>query len=592
METLDEKWLRTPITVTAEPVEQRSFADINHQYDGGRHWMKGRRYLNPTPHAVGKVAPLPPSELMRHRDILGRITQRPRDLLRYISPTYGKPSHILVQATATASLAPQGEWRQVPVRGTAPTILRLSVWALGDGQLSAANFEEVVWTIGKTILIIPLQLFVLSWPFGSSRQMQAFYPEFPSRSWDYPKYARNPLDANPNAVSKTSWNGAVYDIAGDQQRLLRPRLMMINNDGTWELREGTSQPYIVISYTTKHFKPNATGYALVARMAEEMAYEAGVDAYWLDFKCRVSEQPQLTDDVHRICDVFRGARQVCIILPDLSIDSKQEWGSRMWTLTEVLLSASHKVKFCTSEETEEMSKLELAAGVWTDGEPTRLLAEHYTGLLTLSRLELISLGLKALSSRKSEKEWTPGDIAYALMALLRYRPRMNPEDSLFQALARLSLANDSDRIVERMVCMLPDPMKTHHTAFVLEDILGANLWDIEPLCQVAGVGNGNEVILDGCRGISIRWKDIPQIAFGGRVTWKKWGASTSLRSGPAWFLVGIYLTVSGNVAGGVIVLLIGLALILVAPWAVVALYGKSPPYPLPFKSKRPPQRFH
>jgi hypothetical protein len=42
------------------------------------------------------------------------------------------------------------------------------------------------------------------------------------------------------------------------------------------------------------------------------------------------------------------------------------------------------------------------------------------------------------------------------MGLLGHRPRANPDNSQFQALARLSLASDSDRVVERMMCMLPD----------------------------------------------------------------------------------------------------------------------------------------
>lgn len=199
-------------------------------------------------------------------------------------------------------------------------------------------------------------------------------------------------------------------------------------------------------------------------------------------------------------------------------------------------------------QSEEWTKIELAAHVWEDGETTRLLAEHYTGLLTLSRLELISLGLEALTLRwKKEDEFASGDIAYALMSLLHYRPFMNPHDNLFQALARLSLANDSDRIIERMTCMLPDPdpATQYHSAFVLDDVLGAKLWDIEPLCQVAGVGDGNEFFLDGCQGASIRWKDIPRISFHGRRTWKKRCANIALRTAPIWWIIGVIMLVIG-----------------------------------------------
>jgi hypothetical protein len=126
-------------------------------------------------------------------------------------------------------------------------------------------------------------------------------------------------------------------------------------------------------------------------------------------------------------------------------------------------------------------------------------------VLNLSRIELVTVALEALATRFTQdtnrNTFTLADIAYALMALVQHRPRMNPNDSLFQTLARLSLANDSDRIVERMICILPDYTKSSHDSFVLHGQLGAKLWDIEPLCQVAGVCNDHEIILDGCRGL-------------------------------------------------------------------------------------------
>lgn len=53
--------------------------------------------------------------------------------------------------------------------------------------------------------------------------------------------------------------------------------------------------------------------------------------------------PELSEDVHRICDVFREARQVFVVLPDLGLKTKQQWGSRVWTLTEALLSGSSTI---------------------------------------------------------------------------------------------------------------------------------------------------------------------------------------------------------------------------------------------------------
>lgn len=560
-----------------------TIVDINRHFDGGRHRSREwKTFTNPRLQDVGCEQPIPPAQTFRHRDVLSRETWKPKDLLRYLSPTYGKSFRMLVQATDAASQRPPGDWRRTRLGGNAPTILRLSEWALKESKAARnGEVEEIFLLMGKVLVTIPLQLFLVSWPFTRSRNIQLFYPAFPGRSWDYPKHARNRLDAHPLTAEKVGHNGDVYQVAGNLERLLAPRKLMVKKGDSWELSSGTGQPYICISYTGAHFPRDASGKcSQVERLAEIMALEAGVGAYWLDYRCRATSQPELSEDVHRICDVFRGARQIVVVLPDtaLSLTRMREWGQRMWTLTEALLSTSDLIKFCTTEQSLERSKIELAEEVWEDHETTRLLAEHYTGLLNLSRLELITLALEALIRRqyqnpeKLQSTWTQADVAYALMALLRYRPRMDPTDSLFQALARLSLANDSDRIVERMVSMLPDPAATHHSSFVLEDHLGANLWDIEPLCQVAGVSNDREIILDGCKAVSIRWKDIPRIEYVGRTTWKKLFGAISLRSGGLWLLVGI-ITVGVGSAAGAIFLVIGLILTIAAPWSVKMLYG-------------------
>jgi hypothetical protein len=53
--------------------------------------------------------------------------------------------------------------------------------------------------------------------------MQLFYPEFPGRSWEYPKHARNRLDAHPLAAEKVAHKGDVYQVAGNLERLLTPK---------------------------------------------------------------------------------------------------------------------------------------------------------------------------------------------------------------------------------------------------------------------------------------------------------------------------------------------------------------------------------
>lgn len=58
----------------------------------------------------------------------------------------------------------------------------------------------------------------------------------------------------------------------------------------------------------------------------------------------------------------------------------------------------------------------------------QLLAQHFFGLLGLSRLQLFSVALSAMR----RLEFLPlrdGDIVYALMSLLCKRPALNPTDS-------------------------------------------------------------------------------------------------------------------------------------------------------------------
>ncbi|KAH8587656.1 hypothetical protein B0O99DRAFT_601419 [Bisporella sp. PMI_857] len=586
-----------------------AMVDINVYYNGGQGWFKGRRYMNPTLRDVEKEGPFAPAPQHFHRDVLNRKTYRPRDLARYISPTFGKSYRMLVQAAAGPNTQPPGNWRRREVEGNAPTLLRISTWAV---SLHDDRFESISLAIGKSILILPAMLFLVAYPIGGGAgAARSTYLSFPSRCYEYPKHARNYLDAAPNALKEITGvqkddMDKVYQIKGEQKRLLRPRALVVYRNSRWQVIEDGSYTglYIFISFAAAQFQvhmptaedPNNTALdtETLDFRARRLAEELGVEAYWADYHCRAELQPAATDDVHRFCDVVRGSHQICIVLPDSSTNALVFFGQRLWCLPEVLLARNHKVMLCTpgsqslknGDATELVDIMEMVHRAWavqtttdnrivSDGneETFRLLAEHFTGTLSLSRLELIQVGLTALRSRQW-REFQRGDIAYALMTLLSKRPRMDPTDSELQALARLSLANDSDRIVERMICM--DQLRSSSAAgwFNTSDDLGANLWDIEPLCQVAGVCHDGSIIIDGCHGISIRWKDIPRIHFQTRETWKKACAGYGLRSGPLWVLIGAGLAAFKATQGvGAFFLVLGILLLILAPWSVTALYS-------------------
>ncbi|KAL8711737.1 MAG: hypothetical protein Q9220_003908 [cf. Caloplaca sp. 1 TL-2023] len=545
-------------------------------FNGKRYFDSGYWYRRPTREHIEKdFQGYPIAEDQneyRHRDIYGRVSYQKKDVLQYISPTESCPRPLLVQATPEVMKSqPAGDWRRVKLDGKVPLVLKVSEWALHDG-----NFL-LRWL--RIIIVVPAILMLLSLPLDKAWDDSEFdesYAEFPNYTWAYPKHARNRLDAPP-AVEKAVTNGSLKIGSNSTKlttkvRLLRPRLLMVLTNGKWNLTSDTSRvPYAFISFTAMHFpfrrsagvseSQASTAQKMVEQLAQRRTLDAGLEAYWVDFRCCApeSERALHTADVHRMCDVIRGAENVLVLLPDLSLQRRTEWGARMWTLPEAMLARKQEIMLCTPTETKTVSKLGMADQVWDDGDPlegdhqpTRLLAEHYSNVLTLGRLELFTVALEALSHRRQNGAFSHGDIAYALMGLLHYRIDLDQSDSLFQALARLSLANDSDRLMERMICMFPRPSdqsvlpedENLFLALTEPDQYHTQLWDIEPLCQVAGVAMEDQtLILDSCRGVSIRWKAFPQMKYKRSYGFRKLIAEVVLRSGAFWSGLGLGLII-------------------------------------------------
>ncbi|KAL9589937.1 MAG: hypothetical protein Q9203_001256 [Teloschistes exilis] len=513
-----------------------------------------------------------------HRDIYGRVTTQKKDVLQYISPTESTPRPLLVQATPEVMKnQPAGDWRRVKLDGKVPTVLKISEWALSQGNFCLRWF--------RIILVVPAILILLSLPLGKAWEDTEFddsYTEFPNYTWDYPKHAQNRLDCRPsnerNAENASVHPGTRSSDVSTKIRLLRPRLLVVLRNDKWELTSDTSRiPYAFISFTASHFpfRPSKTvsvdkavsAQNTLEELAQRKTLEAGLEAYWIDFRCCApNEEAELhTADVHRMCDVIRSADHVLVLLPELSRQRKLEWGARMWTLPEALLARRQEILFCSPTETTTISKLAMADQVWDDGDasdgdhqPTRVLAEHYSGVLTLGRLELFTIGLEALANRQQNGTFYQGDIAYALMGLLHNRIQHDRSDTLFQSLAKLSLANDSDRLIERMVCMFPPPSPMAQNPYnpshqeqenlflslTAPDQYHTQLWDIEPLCQVAGVAVQDQtLILDSCRGVSIRWKAFPQMKYKRSYGFRKLIAEIVLRSGAFWSGLGLGLII-------------------------------------------------
>ncbi|KAK7552775.1 hypothetical protein IWX91DRAFT_380148 [Phyllosticta citricarpa] len=227
-------------------------------------------------------------------------------------------------------------------------------------------------------------------------------------------------------------------------------------------------------------------------------------------------------DVWRICDIVRACYSMIVMLGPPINDKNapatprnrdvwlHEWETRLWTLPEIVLMPEPKVSIYTVgdyERPEMLAKRNFASRAWQDAKLVRQLIDHYESSIHLTPLELLSIGLKCFQSRQTDQR-TGGDMVYALM--------VNKNDSAFEAFARLSLANDSSRLLERMICMLPP--KPNAEWFHIRDKWSARIWDIEPIAQVGEILDNEKVCSDGAYGAIIEWDAMKPPAFFKRKT--------------------------------------------------------------------------
>lgn len=435
---------------------------------------------------------------------------------------------------------------------------------------------------------------------GGQVRNNGFYDPIPYKHWGYPKAARNFCeDMKPKQVADSTI----------PERILRPRYLCFlekPNDistlhgvkpvlvETWLTENGadTEIKYLFLSYTGLQFDKNSPEDMDALRtIGEVAARNAGLQAFWIDLDCMPNKE-ELEDDVHRISDVVRGAHSLVIAVGPLAGDVEQDgstheylkvWGERMWTWPEVLLAplGSEILVYTRGLDLNRPLKIDkrnFAVLVWDDAPVARQLIDHYEGTLGLSRLELVILGLDCLKKRiEGTKKYCEGDLSYALMGLLRRRPRVDKTDSAFQAFARLSLANDSDLLLERLICILPKDRLGDWSA--MDDLWGVNLWDIYPSCQIAGICDDDTVLIDGAFGATIRWESFAKVAVTTRETWTRLIARFLLRGTPVWFFNGVlFISISKGFTSpalttGIIFLLLALITILLSPILVTHIYG-------------------
>ncbi|CZR69076.1 uncharacterized protein PAC_18977 [Phialocephala subalpina] len=366
---------------------------------------------------------------------------------------------------------------------------------------------------------------------------------------------------------------AVHDKAFG--RHLRPRYLCIlaNNSKGYERvdvdewdrtrSEAVSGGYIFVSYTRYHFPQEDREKELVA-IGIASAKQARLQAFWLDFIC-LPDPPAGEDwqDSHRICDIARGCYQMVIAVKEVppapnsnaaqhpaSLDGLlQGWASRLWTLPELLLAPTrrdidvywvrHNDPNSTSIPVDTIAKRNMAERAYIkDGVLVRQLVDHFEASLQLTQTELFTIGLECLLNRDYNL-FFQADPIYALMTLARRRPRPNKDETLFEAFAQLSLLNDSNLLLERLLCTLPKARGSPWSK--IEDFWNVKLWDIVPTVQVASITPDDSVLIDGAFGASIEWGKLSNVGVLKRQTiWRTIGNFLVLFA-PGWLIVACVL---------------------------------------------------
>lgn len=518
------------------------------------------------------------ASIFRHKDSLGRVWTGPDDD-RYLSSQDGRLIPLVVQATEDILHGPKNStWARSNIEKRTPRILQIVYMLLGERTGNKSLVSAIAW-IPCSLAIAALLFFPVD--LGGEIRNNGRYEQFKYHYWGYSKVSANihELPSRDRTIRAAERNPH-----GTMQRLERPRkLCVLRPDGilpvenlkVWELKNITLS-YIFVCYTAQQFCHGVEEDGKwLHEAAEDAARSAGVNAYWIASSCIDLADPE---DVYRISDVVRGAHSLVVAIgsPQGSIISQKEMlqqlGSRIWTFPEVLLSPSHKpitVYIRDTGATRILSKGDFAFEAWGDIPISKQLIDHYEATIILSPLELVSIALQCFLNRKTAKSYYNGDHSYALMGLLRRRPKVNPQDSAFEAFCRLSLANDSDQLIERLICLLPrslDGGDLDRPWYDINDFWDSNLWDIEPHCQVVGLGGENTVILSGAFGAPIHWECFEPVSLFMRNTLKRWVGKVIIRTSPLFVIIGVSLLAVSRSKGG------DLLAITIFGWIFIGLY--------------------
>ncbi|KAH7915431.1 hypothetical protein BJ138DRAFT_86659 [Hygrophoropsis aurantiaca] len=509
---------------------------------------------------------------------------------RYVSPTSGKCRRLVVQ-----SVKPKG--KEVEISDASRKSSKLAVWLVTNPPKSG---EELLGWIGRWIWF----LLALIWPFDAA-SYTGLYKPYHLRYWGHLWAARSPKEYSVRMKELEGHELPTPAPITDSKTLthaLYPRQLMIYNVNSqeWSICFDKAilphQPYIAVSYRQSDVfqrGEDEEGRAremeqkrLFVEMIRETTLAEGFCAYWLDFEVLGSTPEEKNLDLYRMADIYRGAHFTLITLSN-GADSWKSWGGRVWTLPEALLSSNLRYKVGNGPVIP-VTLRQIGNFAYEHYDEETAIINAYCGRDPLERLERLTLlksaiwrrGSASLPQKPEEKEKLeekkaaqksefayPAEKVYALMGFFEHRILPNSLETELQALARLSMANDNDRIAERMLSMLPMHIPRTACWYSDLDVYGAKLWDIEPEVQVAGVTKHGALVLDGCRAAAIRWKDFPDVAFMTKASFKRSFVGSLPYAFWEILFAGIAAIAFNPVAGGIFIF-IALVLLIFSPLMV------------------------
>ncbi|KXH61470.1 hypothetical protein CSAL01_03881 [Colletotrichum salicis] len=326
--------------------------------------------------------------------------------------------------------------------------------------------------------------------------------------------------------------------------------------------DGVDVEYVFVSYTRVHFRVSTNeeiaeydypesrektreanrqvakrDRAALIKMGTDAARQVGKQAFWLDFECvrdnGVAKSTSSSEDVYKICDYVRATHSMIIAIgptandkvkalmngedldslpynPDMVTPWLRQWGSRLWTLPELLLCpGEYRIRLYVigdPSEPKAIAKRNFAERAWTDAYAVKQLVDHFEGSAILTSSALIETALTCFSTRQTD-QFSQGDIAYATRGLFpsRQRPDVDKRDTGFQAFGKLALENDSATFLSRLIC-LSTPQGSPW--YRLEDRWGVKLRDIRPIGNLRDVLEPEAVFLEGVFGTTIHWDNM------------------------------------------------------------------------------------